>query len=78
MLSAMQVIVAAKQISDTENGGLKKVLNVFVWFSTEAISWSLACGSLLCTWWIGISTNEAWHARQTRKKIQKRLRGGDA
>jgi hypothetical protein len=78
MLSAMQVIVAAKQISDTENEGLKKVLDVFVWFGTEAISWSLACGSLLCTWWIGIRTNEAWHARQTRKRIQKKLRGGDA
>jgi hypothetical protein len=74
MLSAMQVIIAAKQISNTENKGLRKVLDLFVWFSTEAICWSLGFGVLLWVWWIGISTNEAWSARQTRKRVGKKLR----
>jgi hypothetical protein len=53
---------------------LRKVLDLFVWFSTEAICWSLGFGVLLWVWWIGISTNEAWSARQTRKRVGKKLR----
>jgi hypothetical protein len=74
MLSAMQVILAAKQISDTDKEGLKKTLGVFVWFGTEAIGWSLAFSLLLVFWWIGISSVEALNRRKTQKKVRKRLK----
>jgi hypothetical protein len=74
MLSAMQVIIASKQLGNTDNKGLNNVLGLFVWFGTEAIGWSLAFGLILMLWWIGISSNEVWHTRQMQKKVRKELR----
>jgi hypothetical protein len=74
MLSAMQVIVAAKQMWDTDNKGLKRVLGIFIWFGTEAIGWSMGFGLIFVVWWLGISTNEVYHSRQTQKKVRKRLK----
>jgi hypothetical protein len=74
MLSAMQVIISAKQIWDTDNEGLKRVLGIFVEFGTEAIGWSIGFGAVFGFWWIGIITNESWHRRMMQKKVKKRLK----
>lgn len=76
MLSAMQVIIGAKQMDDTDNKGLKKTLGIFVWAGTEAIIWSIAFGLLFVLWWIAISSNEAWNRRKAQKTVKKRLKGG--
>jgi hypothetical protein len=74
VLSAMQVIIAAKQIWDTDNKGLKKVLKLFVWFGTEAIGWSLGMGGFFVFWWFGIMGNEVWARRRIQRRIKKRLK----
>lgn len=74
VLSAMQVILGAKQLWDTDNKGLKKTLGVFVWAGTEAIGWSLSFGILFISWWVGISTAEAWNRRKIQRKVCKRLK----
>jgi hypothetical protein len=74
MLSAMQVIIAAKQMWDTDNQGLKRTLGIFVWFGTEAIGWSMGFGAFFAVCWFGIITNEVWHRRRMQKKVQKRLK----
>jgi hypothetical protein len=74
MLSAMQVIVAAKQLWDTDNKGLKRVLGLFIWFSMEAMGWSLGFGVMFMFWWIVISTSEAFSRRAAKKKVQQRLK----
>lgn len=74
MLSAMQVILAAKQLWETDNKGLKRSLGVFIWFSTEAIGWSLGFGLMFMLWWICISTCEALNRRVAKRKVQKRLK----
>lgn len=70
-LSAMQVILGAKQMWDTENKGLRKTLGLFVWFATESIGWSIAFGLLFVVWWICISSVEVWKRRKTMKRMQK-------
>ncbi|KAF3048373.1 hypothetical protein E8E12_011739 [Didymella heteroderae] len=70
-LSAMQVILGAKQLWDTDNKGLKKILGLFVWFATESIGWSIAFGLLFVVWWICISSVEVWKRRKTMKRMQK-------
>ncbi|KAJ8108566.1 hypothetical protein OPT61_g8083 [Boeremia exigua] len=45
-LSAMQVILGARQLWDTDNKGLKRTLGLFVWFAVESIGWSFAFGLL--------------------------------
>lgn len=78
ILSAMQVIVGARQLrysdTDTEssNKGLMRVMGAFEWFGTEAIGWSLAFGALLLVWWIGISSAEGWKRRRMMKRVKKR------
>jgi hypothetical protein len=74
MLSAMQVILAARQMWDTDDKGLKKVLGLFVWFGTEAIGWSLAFSLLFVIWWIGISGVEAWGRKKMQRKVRRMLR----
>jgi hypothetical protein len=74
MLSAMQVILAARQIWGTDNKGLKKTLESFAWFSTEAIGWSLVFNMLFVVWWIGISGVAVWGRRKVQRKVQKRLK----
>jgi hypothetical protein len=74
MLSAMQVILAAKQMWDTDNRGLKTILRLFVWFGTEAIGWSLAFSLLFVFWWIGISGAEAWGRKKVQRKVKKKSR----
>ncbi|CAO2653697.1 Nn.00g031080.m01.CDS01 [Neocucurbitaria sp. VM-36] len=74
ILSAMQVILAGRQIWDTDNKGLKKTLGVFEWAGTEAIAWSLGFGLVFIIWWISISTAEACKRRSMQKKIRKRLK----
>jgi hypothetical protein len=74
MLSAMQVILAAQQMWDTDNKGLKKTLGLFVWVGTEAIGWSLAFSILFVFWWIGISGVEAWGRKKVQRKVKKKLR----
>ncbi|KAJ4987070.1 hypothetical protein SVAN01_07486 [Stagonosporopsis vannaccii] len=73
-LSAMQVILGARQLWDTDNKGLKKTLGVFTWFATESIGWSLAFGLLFMIWWICISTVEALKRRKMMKRAKQRLR----
>lgn len=75
-LSAMQVILGARQLWDTDNKGLKKILGVFVWFATESIGWSLAFGVLFMVWWICISSVEAWKRRKMMKRKQKQYSEG--
>jgi hypothetical protein len=74
MLSAMQVIIAAKQLSDTDNQGLRRVLEIFVWFGTEAIGWSIGFAAFFVIFSFGIVTNEVWHRRKMQRKVKKRLR----
>ncbi|KAH7084155.1 hypothetical protein FB567DRAFT_528492 [Paraphoma chrysanthemicola] len=74
MLSAMQVIIGAKQMDDTDNKGLKRTLGVFVWASTEAIIWSISFGCLFVLWWIAISSGEAWKRRKAQRVVKKRLK----
>jgi hypothetical protein len=74
MLSAMQVIIAAKQMWETDNRGLKRVLELFTWFGTEAIAWGLGFALFFVVWWIGISTNEQLKRRKAKLRAQKRLR----
>ncbi|KAH7371341.1 hypothetical protein BKA66DRAFT_469616 [Pyrenochaeta sp. MPI-SDFR-AT-0127] len=74
MLSAMQVILGARQLWDTDNKGLKRTLSIFEWASCEAIGWSLSFGILLLLWWIGISAAEALKKRKVQKKVRKRLK----
>jgi hypothetical protein len=74
MLSAMQVIIAAKQIENTDNEGFRRVLGVFVWFGTEAIGWSIGFGAFLAFWWIAVMFNEAWHRNRMQKKTKRRLK----
>ncbi|KAH7385333.1 hypothetical protein DE146DRAFT_198459 [Phaeosphaeria sp. MPI-PUGE-AT-0046c] len=78
MLSAMQVIIAAKEVSDTAtataNVGFKKVLNIFIWFGTEAIGWSIGFGLFIVVWWLAIMFNEVWHRRRMQHRVKKRLR----
>ena len=73
-LSAMQVILGARQLWDTDNKGLKKTLGVFVWFATESIGWSIAFGLLFKVWWICISSVEAWKRRRTMKRVQRQFK----
>lgn len=75
-LSAMQVILGAKQMWDTENKGLKKTLGLFVWFATESIGWSIAFGLLFVIWWVCISSVEVWKRRKAMKRMQKALKDG--
>ncbi|KAL1648936.1 hypothetical protein SLS61_006668 [Didymella pomorum] len=70
-LSAMQVIIGAKQMWDTDNKGLKTALSLFVWFATESIGWSIAFGLLFVVWWVCISSVEVWKRRKTMKRMQK-------
>ena len=74
VLSAMRVIIGAKQIGDTDNKGLKQSIDVFVWTGTEAISWAVAFGLIFVVWWIGISAAEACKRRSMRNKVKKRLK----
>jgi hypothetical protein len=74
MLSAMQVIIASKQMWDTDNKGLKKMLGVYVWFATEAIGWSLGVGAFLIVWWVGATTNEVVHRRRMQRRAKKRMK----
>lgn len=74
MLCAMQVILGARQLWDTDNKGLKKTLGLFVWTGTEAIAWSLAFGICFVVWWIGISSVEAFKRRAVRKQGKKRVK----
>lgn len=74
MLSAMQVIIAAKQMWETDNKGLREVLAIFVWFGTEAIGWSVGFGAFLAIWWIAIMFNEVWHRRRMQRNIKRRLK----
>jgi hypothetical protein len=69
-LSAMQVILGARQMWDTENKGLKKMLGLFVWFATESIGWSIAFGLLFVIWWVCISSVGVWKRRKTMKRMQ--------
>jgi len=73
-LSAMQVMLGARQLWDTDNKGLRKTLGVFMWFATESIGWSLAFGLLFMIWWVGISTVEALKRRKMMKRAQQKLR----
>lgn len=73
-LSAMQVILGARQLWDTDNKGLKNILGIFVWFATESIGWSIAFGLLFVIWWICISSVEAWKRRRTMKRVKMKLR----
>jgi hypothetical protein len=70
-LSAMQVILGARQMWDTENKGLKKTLGIFVWFAVESIGWSIAFGLFFVIWWICISSVEVWKRRKTMKRMQR-------
>lgn len=70
-LSAMQVILGARQLWDADNKGLKKTLGVFVWFATETIGWSIAFGLPFVIWWICVSSVEAWKRRKVEKRLQK-------
>lgn len=72
---AMQVILGAKQMWDTEDKGLKKTLGLFVWFATESIGWSIAFGLLFVVWWVCISSVEVWKRRKTMKRMQKASKG---
>jgi hypothetical protein len=74
MLSAMQVIIAARQIWDTDNKGLKRVLELFTWFGTEAIAWGLLFALLFVVWWIGVSVNEQLNRRKAKMRTQKQVR----
>jgi hypothetical protein len=74
VLSAMQVIVGAKQMGDTGDRGLNRTLGVFVWTSTEAIGWSIAFGGIFVVWWVGISGVEAVGRRKMRRRVQERLK----
>ncbi|KAJ4364626.1 hypothetical protein N0V83_009222 [Neocucurbitaria cava] len=74
ILSAMQVILGARQIWDTDNKGLKKTLEVFEWSATEAIAWSLAFGLMFVVWWIGVSTAEVCKRRRMQRRFCKRLK----
>jgi hypothetical protein len=74
MLSAMQVIIAAKQISDTDNRGFGRMLEVFMWFGIEAIGWSIGFSAVLAFGWIGIMTNEIWNGRKMQRRVKKRLK----
>ncbi|KAF2801000.1 hypothetical protein K505DRAFT_320103 [Melanomma pulvis-pyrius CBS 109.77] len=74
-LSAMQVILGAKQLWETENKELKRTLGVFIWFATEAIAWSVAFGAVFVVWWIGISGSEAWKRHRLQKRMRKKVEG---
>ncbi|KAL6708070.1 hypothetical protein ACN47E_003504 [Coniothyrium glycines] len=74
VLSAMQVILAARQLWGTDNKGLQRTLGLFVWFGTEAIGWSLAVAVLFVVWWVGISGVEALGRRKARKRCKKKLK----
>lgn len=73
-LSAMQVILGARQLWDTDNKNLKRTLGLFIWFAIETIGWSLAFGLLFMIWWICISSVEAWKRRKMMKRAQKNLK----
>ncbi|KAJ4377152.1 hypothetical protein N0V86_006593 [Didymella sp. IMI 355093] len=70
-LSAMQVILGARQMWDTKNKGLKKTLGIFVWFAIESIGWSIAFGLLFVIWWICISSVEVWKRRKMMMRMQR-------
>jgi hypothetical protein len=74
-LSAMQVILGAQQLKNTENEKLKTTLGSFIWFGNEAIGWAIAFGAVFVIWWIGISSGEAWKRHRMRKRMCKRLKG---
>jgi hypothetical protein len=74
MLSAMQVIIAAKQMWETDNKGLRKTLGIFVWFGTEAIGWSMGFGVTFVVWWVGIATNEVVGRRRVERGVRRKLR----
>jgi hypothetical protein len=78
ILSAMQVIIASKQMWDTDNKGLRRVLGLFVWFATEAIGWSMGIGVFLIFWWVASSTNEVWNRRKMQRRVKRRLREENA
>ncbi|KAF2736789.1 hypothetical protein EJ04DRAFT_510892 [Polyplosphaeria fusca] len=75
ILSAMQVILAARQpeLWGTDNRGLRKTLNLFVWFGTEAIAWSLAFGLLFVFWWFWRSIAEAIKAHKNKRGLKEKL-----
>jgi hypothetical protein len=66
-LSAMQVILGAQSLKETDNKGLKRTIGLFIWFGTEAIGWSIAFAAVFVIWWIVISSNEAWKRRRLQK-----------
>lgn len=72
ILSAMQVILAGRQLWDTDNKGLRLSVRTFEWFSIEAIGWALGFGILFVTWWICMACNEGWKFRCEKKRITKR------
>lgn len=74
MLSAMQVILAAEDMKETADKGLRRLISLFVWFGTEAIGWSLGFGAFIVVWWIAILFNEVWHRRRMQHRVKKRLR----
>lgn len=78
MLSAMQVILAAQPLKNTDNKGFKRTTDVFIWFGTESIAWSLAFGGLFVIWWIVISSNEAWKRHRLQKSWKKKLKDESA
>jgi hypothetical protein len=77
MLSAMQVILAAQPLRDTDNKGFKKTIGVFIWFGTESIGWSLAFGGLFVIWWLVIASGEAWQ-RHVRQNVWKKEHSKEA
>lgn len=76
MLSAMQVIIAAKDVQEADNKGFKKVLGLFIWFGTEAIGWSIGFGVFIVTWWLGFLVNEVWHRKKMQHRVKKMLKQG--
>jgi hypothetical protein len=74
MLSAMQVIIAGRQLlEETDNKGLKKSVGIFEWFSIEAIGWSMGFGIVFLLWWVWITSTEAWKKMKIRKRVKRRL-----
>lgn len=77
-LSAMQVILSAKQLWDTEDKSLKRILGAFVWAASEAIGWSVAFGVFFMIWWACISSVETWKRWKMMKRARKDFKGENA
>lgn len=78
MLSAMQVILAARQLWDTDNHGVKRTLGLFTWFSCEAIGWSMSFGIIFLAWWLCIVSAEGWKRMKTMKRVKKKQKDEQA